>query len=76
MAEESKDIPGVQGIKMRTLSLSEKKRLKDVLWSSTVSDMRTVVMWSIEEPDRFNHFIDRALDGLSFKSALREAEYL
>lgn len=76
MAEESKDISGIQSIKVRHLNTAEKKALKQALYSSTVSDMRTMIMWTIEEPFRFDHFVDRVLDGVSYGLAMREAEYL
>lgn len=76
MAEESEDVQGVQGIKIRNLKPNEKVVLKKVLFSATVSDMRTLVLWSIEEPHRFNYFVERVLDGVAYALALREAEYL
>jgi len=76
MAEESEDVQGVQGIKIRNLKPNEKVVLKKVLFSATVSDMRTLVLWSIEEPHRLNYFVERVLDGVAYALALREAEYL
>jgi hypothetical protein len=76
MAEKSEDIQGVQGIKIRSLKPNEKVVLKKILFSATVSDMRTLVMWSIEEPHRLNYFVERVLDGVAYALALREAEYL
>jgi len=76
MAEESEDVQGVQGIKIRNLKPNEKVVLKKVLFSATVSDMRTLVLLSIEEPHRFNYFVERVLDGVAYALALREAEYL
>jgi len=76
MAEKSEDIQGVQGIKIRSLKPNEKVVLKKILFSATVSDMRTLVMWAIEEPHRLNYFVERVLDGVAYALALREAEYL
>jgi len=76
MAKESEDVQGVQGIKIRNLKPNEKIVLKKVLFSATVSDMRTLVLWSIEEPHRLNYFVERVLDGVAYALALREAEYL
>lgn len=76
MAEESKSIPRVQRSKVRVLNPDEKKALKSTLFSATVSDMRTLIIWSIEEPYRFDHFVERVLDGVSYKLSMREAEYL
>jgi len=76
MAKESEDVQGVQGIKIRNLKPTEKILLKKVLFRATVSDMRTLVLWSIEEPHRLNYFVERVLDGVAYALALREAEYL
>ena len=76
MAEESEDVQGVQGIKIRNLKPNEKVVLKKVLFSATVSDMRTLVLLSIEEPHRFNYFVERVLDGVAYALAIREAQYL
>jgi len=76
MAKEPENIQGIQGIKIRNLKPNEKVVLKKVLFSATVSDMRTLVLWSIEEPHRLNYFVERVLDGVAYALALREAEYL
>jgi uncharacterized protein YeaO (DUF488 family) len=76
MAEESEGIQRVQSIKVRNLNPAEKKALRSALWDSTVSDMRTLIMWTVEDPIRFDHFVDRVLDGVSHRLAIREAEYL
>jgi len=76
MAEKSEGVQGIQGIKIRNLKPNEKVVLKKVLFSATVSDMRTLVLWSIEEPHRLNYFVERVLDGVAYALALREAEYL
>jgi hypothetical protein len=76
MAEKSESIPRVQRSKIRVLNPDEKKALKSTLFNATVSDMRTLIIWSIEEPYRFDHFVERVLDGVSYKLSMREAEYL
>ena len=59
MAEKSESIPRVQRSKIRVLNPDEKKALKSTLFNATVSDMRTLIIWSIEEPYRFDHFVER-----------------
>lgn len=76
MAEKYESIPRVQRSKIRVLNPDEKKALKSTLFNATVSDMRTLIIWSIEEPYRFDHFVERVLDGVSYKLSMREAEYL
>lgn len=76
MAEKSEDIPGVQGIKIRKLSSDQRLLLRRTLYDSTVSDMRTLVIWAIDDPFRFDHFIDLVLEGKPYKVAMRETEYL
>lgn len=61
---------------MRKIGSKERKVLKDVLYNATVSDMRQIILWAVEDTRRFDYLLERILDGVSFTLAFKEAEYL